>query len=55
MCSLRGGALKATTSNLWCHIVCALTIKEVNFVSAAKKGPISVTDVPLARLKLVGF
>lgn len=55
LCNLRGGALKPTTTQEWAHIVCAMAITEVSFENVKLRGPINVTNLSPARLKLVSY
>ncbi|XP_043917027.1 lysine-specific demethylase 4C isoform X2 [Protopterus annectens] len=52
LCSLRGGALKQTTDRRWIHVICAIAVPEVRFVSVAERSPIDVKKIPSQRLKL---
>ena len=50
---MRGGALKATTKDQWCHITCALPIKEIIFQDSVHRQPVNITKITAARRKLV--
>ena len=53
LCMLRGGALKPTTSGTWAHIICGISVAEATFDDTSKRGPINVSKVPTARMRLV--
>ncbi|XP_078573890.1 lysine-specific demethylase 4C-like isoform X2 [Branchiostoma floridae x Branchiostoma japonicum] len=52
LCVMRGGALKATTTGRWAHIICAIAVQEVSFESVQARGPINTSKVPNARIRL---
>ncbi|VDN01422.1 unnamed protein product [Thelazia callipaeda] len=54
LCPLIGGAMKCTQEkDKWAHIACALWIKEVRFIDAVHRAPISnLSDVPLSQRML---
>lgn len=52
LCSLRGGALKATTHGRWVHLLCALLVPEVNLVDTRTRSPVDVLGVTPQRARL---
>ncbi|XP_050400472.2 lysine-specific demethylase 4A isoform X1 [Patella vulgata] len=52
LCYLRGGALKQTTDDKWCHLVCALSINDVKIRNVMERQPIVIDHIPTARYKL---
>ncbi|XP_077557645.1 lysine-specific demethylase 4B-like isoform X3 [Haemaphysalis longicornis] len=52
LCSLRGGALKATTHGRWVHLLCALLVPEVTLVDTRTRSPVDVRGVTPQRARL---
>ena len=50
---LRGGALKPAEKGKWVHVVCALTVPEVEVGDTHKKEPITLQNIPRSRRRLV--
>lgn len=53
LCQLRGGALKATETGKWAHLVCGVSVPEVVLGDSRRKEPIILGGIPRARRKLV--
>lgn len=53
LCLLRGGALKPTDGGRWAHLVCAVTIPDVDLGDLQNKEPVVTENITRARRKLV--
>ena len=54
LCNMRGGALKPTTTDKWCHVVCVLPIGDIQFQDSVYRQPVNVNKISAPRKKLVG-
>ncbi|XP_051033551.1 lysine-specific demethylase 4B isoform X3 [Phodopus roborovskii] len=52
LCNLRGGALQTTTEHRWIHVICAIAVPEVRFLSVIERNPVDVSAIPEQRWKL---